>query len=80
MLFRSPVSNAEFNRYVRDMGIMFERSHQYAQAPIIERVGGAVDNRVNNSGQVFIQGVNVGTEKRDGILDALSLAPLMSNN
>lgn len=76
----SPVSNAEFNRYVRDMGIMFERSHQYAQAPIIERVGGAVDNRVNNSGQVFIQGVNVGTEKRDGILDALSLAPLMSNN
>ena len=76
----SPVSNAEFNRYVRDMGIMFERSHQYAQAPIIERVGGAVDNRVNNSGQVFIQGVNVGTEKRDRILDALSLAPLMSNN
>lgn len=76
----SPVSNAEFNRYVRDMGIMFERSHQYAQAPIIERVGGAVDNRVNNSGQVFIQGVNIGTEKRDGIMDALSLAPLMSNN
>jgi TP901 family phage tail tape measure protein len=76
----SPVSNAEFNRYVRDMGIMFERSHQYAQAPIIERVGGAVDNRVNNSGQVFIQGVNVGTEKRDGILDALALAPLMNDN
>lgn len=76
----SPVSNAEFNRYVRDMGIMFERSHQYAQTPIIERVGGAVDNRVNNSGQVFIQDVNVGTEKRDGIMDALSLAPLMNNN
>lgn len=76
----SPVSNAEFNRYVRDMGIMFERSHQYAQTPIMERVGGAVDNRVNNSGQVFIQGVNVGAEKRDGILDALALAPLMSDN
>ena len=76
----SPVSNAEFNRYVRDMGIMFERSHQYAQTPIIERIGGAVDNRVNNSGQVFIQGVNVGTEKRDGIMDALQLAQLMSDN
>lgn len=76
----SPVSNAEFNRYVRDMGIMFERSHQYAQMPVIERVGGAVDNRVNNSGQVFIQGVNVGAEKRDGIMDALALAPLMSDN
>lgn len=76
----SPVSNAEFNRYVRDMGIMFERSHQYAQAPIIERVGGAVDNRVNNSGQVFVEKVNVGSEHRDTILSAFRLAPLMNNN
>ena len=76
----SPVSNAEFNRYVRDMGIMFERSHQYAQAPIIERVGGAVDNRVNNSGQVFVNGVNVGAERRNDLIDILRLAPTMSDN
>lgn len=76
----SPVSNAEFNRYVRDMGITFERSHQYAQTPIIERVGGAVDNRVNNSGQVFVEKVNVGSEHRDTILSAFRLAPLMNNN
>lgn len=76
----SPVSNAEFNRYVRDMGIMFERSHQYAQAPIIERVGGAVDNRVNNSGQVIMNGVAIGSDKRSNSLDEiLSLANIVPN-
>lgn len=76
----SPVSNAEFNRYVRDMGIMFERSHQYAQAPIIERVGGAVDNRVNNSGQVIMNGVAIGSDKRGNSLDEiLSLANIVPN-
>lgn len=76
----SPVSNAEFNRYVRDMGIMFERSHQYAQAPIIERLGGAVDNRVNNSGQVIMNGVAIGSDKRGNSLDEiLSLANIVPN-
>lgn len=76
----SPVSNAEFNRYVRDMGIMFERSHKYAQAPIIERVGGAVDNRVNNSGQVIMNGVAIGSDKRGNSLDEiLSLANIVPN-
>ena len=76
----SPVSNAEFNRYVRDMGIMFERSHQYAQTPIIERVGGAVDNRVNNSGQVIMNGVAIGSDKRGNSLDEiLSLANIVPN-
>lgn len=78
----SPVSNAEFNRYVRDMGIMFERSHQYAQvAPVIERVGGAVDNRVNNSGQVIMNGVAIGSDKRGSSLDEiLSLASIVPND
>lgn len=76
----SPVSNAEFNRYVRDMGIMFERSHQYAQAPIIERVSGAVDNRVNNSGQVIMNGVAIGSDKRGNSLnEILSLANIVPN-
>lgn len=76
----SPVSNAEFNQYVRDMGIMFERSHQYAQSPRIEHIGGATDNRVNNSGQVFVEKVNVGNEQRDNLISILRLAPIMSNN
>lgn len=76
----SPVSNAEFNRYVRDMGIMFERSHQYAQAPIIERVGGATDNRVDNSGQITLNGVTIGSDKRGSSLnELLSLANIVPN-
>lgn len=75
-----PTSSERLNAFSKAMGIMFEPQQRWQPQPIIERVGGAVDNRVNNSGQVFIQGVNVGTEKRDRILDALSLAPLMSNN
>lgn len=77
----SPVSNAEFNRYVRDMGIMFERSHEYAQvAPIIERVGGATDNRVDNSGQITMNGVTIGSDKRGSSLnELLSLANIVPN-
>lgn len=78
----SPVSNAEFNRYVRDMGIMFERSHQYAQAPIIERVGGATDNRIDNSGQInFAGGLTVGADQRGSSLDqVLAMFGIMNNN
>lgn len=79
----SPVSNAEFNRYVRDMGIMFERSHQYAQvAPIIQRVGGNTDNRVDNSGQInFAGGLTVGADQRSSSLDQmLAMFGIMNNN
>lgn len=78
----SPVSNAEFNRYVRDMGIMFERSHEYAQvAPIIERVGGNTDNRVDNSGQInFAGGLTVGSEQRSNLLDILRTASIVPND
>ena len=77
----SPVSNAHFDRWVHDMGLLFETSRQYAQSsPIVERVGGNTDNRVNNSGQVIIKDVNVGAERRDDLLDILRLAPLTSDN
>lgn len=78
----SPVSNAEFNRYVRDMGIMFERSHEYAQvAPIIERVAGNTDNRVDNSGQInFAGGLTVGSEQRSNLLNILRTASIVPND
>lgn len=74
-----PTSNAQFKAFCDGLGILFG-SPQISPTTQVERVGGNIDNRVNNSGQVFIQGVNVGTEKRDGILDALALAPTMSDN
>lgn len=74
-----PTSNAQFKAFCDGLGILFG-SPQISPTTQIERIGGNIDNRINNSGQVFIQGVNVGTEKRDGILDALALAPIMSDN
>lgn len=77
----TPVSSVEFDRYIKDMGILYERAHNYAQAPIIERVGGAVDNRVNNSGQVIMNGVAIGSDKRGSSLDELlSLVSIVPND
>ena len=67
----SPVSNAEFHRWVRDQGILFETARRYAQTPVIERVGGAIDNRIDNSGQIIMNGVTIGSEKRRSSLDEI---------
>lgn len=77
----SPVSNAQFDKYVRDMGIMFEMARQYSHAPVIERVGGATDNRVDNSGQInFAGGLTVGADRRGSSIDELlTLANIIPN-
>lgn len=77
----SPVSNAQFDKYVRDMGIMFETARQYSQAPVIERVGGSTDNRVDNSGQInFAGGLTVGADRRGSSIDELlTLANIIPN-
>lgn len=67
----SPVSNDQFHRYVRDMGLLFETSRQYAQAPVVERVGGNTDNRVDNSGQIILNGVSIGSDRRASSLDEI---------
>lgn len=67
----SPVSNAHFDRWVHDMGLLFETSRQYAQAPVIERLGGATDNRIDNSGQIIMNGVTIGSDKRSSSLDEI---------
>ena len=73
----APVSNDQFHRYVRDMGLLFETSRQYAQTPVIERMGGNTDNRVDNSGQVIIKDVNVGAEQRNNLLGILALGGIV---
>ena len=67
----SPVSNERFDRWVRDQGILFETARRYAQSPVIERVGGATDNRVDNSGQIIMNGVSIGSDKRASSLDEI---------
>ncbi len=76
----SPVSNAHFDRWVHDMGILFETSRQYAQTPVIERMGGNTDNRVDNSGQIIMNGVSIGADKRRSSLDEiLALGGIVPN-
>lgn len=66
----TPRSSAEFDRYVKNMGIMFQQAHTYAQTPIIQRVG-ATDNSVNNSGQVHIAGITFPAEAQHSPLSTL---------
>ena len=76
----SPVSNAEFHRWVRDHGILFETARQYVQTPVIERAGGAIDNRVDNRGQIIMNGVKIGSDRRSSSLDEnLAIAGIVPN-
>ena len=74
----SPTSNAQFSRYVKDMGIMFANAEKYQQSPIITRYGNT-DNSVNNSGQVIISDINVGADKKDNIMEILNLTQIVPN-
>ena len=73
----SPVPSKQFDRYVRDMGILFEHARVYEQSPVMRSVVGNTDNSIDNSRQVIIKDVNVGAQKRDGLVDALGLAALV---
>lgn len=73
----SPVPSRQFDRYVRDMGILFEHARVYEQSPVMRSVVGNTDNSIDNSRQVIIKDVNVGAQKRDSLVDALGLAALV---
>lgn len=73
----SPVPSKQFDRYVRDMGILFEHARVYEQSPVMRSVVGNTDNSIDNSRQVIIKDVNVGAQKRDSLVDALGLAALV---
>lgn len=58
----SPVSNMQFDRYVRDMGILFERAEAYQRSPVVQSTVGNTTNITNNNGAT-INGVTVGPEQ-----------------
>lgn len=75
-----PVSNEQFHRYVRDMGLLFESARQYAQTPVVERVGGNTNNSVDNRGQIIMNGVTIGSDRRSSSLDEnLAIAGIVPN-
>lgn len=58
----APTSNTQFDRYVRDMGILFENARQYtALKPIMQSaVGNTTNNNTNTS--YTINGVKIGSD------------------
>ena len=58
----SPVSNMQFDRYARDMGILFERAAAYERSPVVQNTVGNTTNITNNNGAT-INGVTVGPEQ-----------------
>lgn len=75
----SPVSNMQFDKFTRDLGIIFETSRQYAQSPVINKSVGNTDNSINNSGQVIIKDINLGADNRDSFIDVLGLYNIVPN-
>lgn len=76
----SPQRNAEWDKYVSNMGIMFEKAHKYSQAPLAQSNFGNTDNRVDNSGQFIVNGITVNNDpKTTSIVDLFALAKIIPN-
>lgn len=72
----SPTSNAEFDRYVRNMGILFENASRYARQPQIISNAGATTT-TNTDNRVTINGMNLTTEQSNQILDLFNMIGLV---
>ena len=74
----SPTSNAQFDKYVRDMGIMFEEARAYNQTPVLQSTIGNTTTTNNNS-TITINGVKIGSDmmgKPFGeVLQMISMVP-----
>lgn len=76
----SPRRNAEWDKYVNNMGIMFEKAHKYSQSPMAQSNFGNTNNSVDNSGQVIVNGMTVSQDaKTMTVADLFSLAKIISN-
>lgn len=76
----SPRRNAEWDKYVSDMGIMFEKAHKYSQSPMTQSNFGNTDNRVDNSGQVIVNGITVSESSQTmSVADLFALAKIIPN-
>lgn len=72
----SPTTNAEFDRYVRNMGILFENASRYARQPQIISNAGATTT-TNTDNRVTINGMNLTTEQSNQILDLFNMIGLV---
>ena len=77
-----PNSNAEFNRYVRDMGILFENAREYATAkPTLQSVIGNTTTNTNSNNSYIINNVKVGSDMlQQPFGEVLKIIGLVPNN
>lgn len=76
----NPVKNEEFDRFVRDMGIMFGAAERYAQDTRMDPGRSTSNDNRNYSHQTFINGVEIGDSMLDRPLsEVLSLLGLHRN-
>lgn len=80
----SPTSNAQFDRYVRDMGILFETARDYAAIrPIMQSTVGNTTTTNNNSNNTYaISNVKIGSDMLSRpfgeVLQMMTLVPRKS--
>lgn len=80
----SPVSNAQFDRYVRDMGILFETAREYAiSKPVMQSaVGNSTTTNNNSNNSYSINGVKIGSDMLNRpfgeVLQMMTMVPFKS--
>ena len=80
----SPVSNAQFDRYVRDMGILFEAAREYAiSKPVMQSaVGNSTTTNNNSNNSYSINGVKIGSDMLNRpfgeVLQMMTMVPFKS--
>ena len=76
----TPTTNEQFDRYVKDMGIMFENAREYAaMPPVMTKTTSTVTN-INHDNGITINGITIGKENLDRPLNQiLSMIGLVPN-
>lgn len=80
----APTSNAQFDRYVRDMGILFETAREYAiSKPVMQSaVGNSTTTNNNSNNSYSINGVKIGSDMLNRpfgeVLQMMTMVPFKS--
>lgn len=80
----APTSNAQFDRYVRDMGILFETAREYAVSkPVMQSaVGNSTTTNNNSNNSYSINGVKIGSDMLNRpfgeVLQMMTMVPFKS--
>lgn len=66
----SPVSNAQFDKYIRDMGILFENAKVYDRSPIVHTANNTTTNNSTDN-SLTINGMRLGSDMKNRSLNEI---------